>query len=116
VRRVTGLLLGLLLVGWVLTEVPIAQTEPPAVASAWKRTVNGWEQANSWLAPPYVQHVSLHPAVVGALELFLSVAALVGLSLSGRQESPETGCPGGDPCKNCPHRHGRGHHAAVSHS
>ncbi|HLA85911.1 MAG TPA: hypothetical protein VJL29_14060 [Thermoguttaceae bacterium] len=104
--RGVGLILGLVLAGWVLTEIPVARTESlVAAGSQWKRTVDGWEPRDSWLRGPFVQPARLHPALVGAFELLVSLAALVAFSGSPRTEPARA--TDGEPCRNCPHRRPR---------
>lgn len=79
-KRVGGLLLAVVLVGWILAEVPVARTEPAATTVAWRRTVNGWESAAAWSHGPQTRPIRLHPAVVGAFELLVSVGALMAFS------------------------------------
>jgi hypothetical protein len=50
----------------------------------WRRTRNGWQQAE-WLMPPAAQgKPTLHPAVVATLELLLSIGALAAFPARGR--------------------------------
>lgn len=68
----------LVVLGWILSEVPLARTslEEPASA-AWRRTNDGWQRPSDWTTPPEIRHPNLHPLVVGTLELLASLAALV---------------------------------------
>ena len=54
-----------------------AATRPPA--EAWRRTRDGWQQAGSWPQPVRIPHPlsQLHPLVVAALMLLLSVGSLL---------------------------------------
>ncbi|MBN1590356.1 MAG: hypothetical protein JW888_12645, partial [Pirellulales bacterium] len=86
-RRTAGLLLGLVLLGWILTEVPVAQTEPTSTASDWKRTRDGWEHQTWDLPDASTPSARLHPAVVGAFELLASLVALLALPVAPRQSA-----------------------------
>ncbi len=65
-------------------RMPSVAASPPLTANAdsWRRTVNGWERMSDWPAGPQAvssdeRTLRVHPLVVGALELFLSLAALM---------------------------------------
>ena len=81
-RRAAGLLLGLILVAWILTEVPVANTH--SAAAEWKRTVDGWELSSTWATGPYVKPVRVHPVLVGTLVLLLCSIALLALPIGSR--------------------------------
>jgi len=78
-RWLVGFFLLLVAVGWLACEIRLPETTAATGASldSWRRTRDGWEHA-SWLtAQTRSPAPALHPAVVGLLELFLSLAALV---------------------------------------
>lgn len=78
-RWLAGFLLLLAAIGWLACEIrlPAPTTATGASLDSWRLTRDGWEQA-SWLTPPTSRPApSLHPAVVGLLELLLSLTALV---------------------------------------
>ncbi len=53
---------------------------------SWRQTSQGWQRCEDFLAPPIeYRRPSLHPAVVGSLEVLLSVTAL--LALGGEQSA-----------------------------
>ncbi|HBO45848.1 MAG TPA: hypothetical protein DD670_18375 [Planctomycetaceae bacterium] len=89
-RRVGGLLIGLVLACWVLSEVPIARTGPvePPRASHWKRTKNGWERATAWTSHRTPTLVRLHPAVLCSVQLFASLGGLVAFPVCLRRFQP----------------------------
>lgn len=82
-RPVLWMVAILLAVGYVASEIRLPQSdEPTTVDTCWRRTENGWMRA-TWLAPAApVQHPSLHPCVVGSLQLLLSTLALVAIPAS----------------------------------
>jgi hypothetical protein len=52
---------------------------PPSVArneAPWVRTADGWERAGSWLATSSATPPKLHPLVVAAGQLLVSLLAL----------------------------------------
>lgn len=55
---------------------------------SWRQTGQGWQRCEDFLGPP-IEYASpaLHPLVVGALEVLLSVAALLALG-DGRRATP----------------------------
>lgn len=90
-RWIGGIAVFLIFVGFLAAAV--RGPEPPAgrMDSDWRRTRYGWEHAG-WLGPPIpVREPSLHPGVVGLLQLLVSVSALAILSVdrSRRQRVPE---------------------------
>lgn len=71
----------------------------------WRRTATGWEQAGNWQPnPPMVLAVTaspsagaMHPLVVAALELLISLAALLHFSPAGTLRGKKVGLnSGGD--------------------
>ena len=80
--RLIGWLLAILVViCWLASEVSLPRR--PAASGrepdCWRRTRDGWEEA-SWVTPEIsVRRPALHPSVVGLLELFLSMSALIVL-------------------------------------
>jgi hypothetical protein len=78
-RWIGWLLLLLVVVAWVASELP----SPGIVAEVddtplWRRTRSGWEHV-SGLFPVHPRQPALHPGVVAAAELLLSMAALIAL-------------------------------------
>lgn len=74
-----GLMLILVVAGWVACEMPFSETPtaPQRPPDCWRHTRYGWEQAN-WIGQPIPQRrPALHPGVVGLLELLVSIMALV---------------------------------------
>ena len=63
----------------------IAKESPSANESfkaGWRYTKNGWQNRREWQDPDPVRTPALHPAVVGSLQLLISLAALIGFSTS----------------------------------
>ncbi len=51
----------------------------------WRYTADGWQLKSEWIIhpkprPPESAAASIHPLVIGTLELLISLAALLGLS------------------------------------
>ncbi|HUT12181.1 MAG TPA: hypothetical protein VMY42_16900 [Thermoguttaceae bacterium] len=80
-RSIAGLLLILLGSVWLAAELP--SVTPSAAGnphSDWRRTRQGWEPMSCWAFENHVEYPTLHPMVVGLLELFLALAALIAFS------------------------------------
>jgi len=92
VRSIGWLLLILLALGWVAGEVPLSAEWPDdgGAERQWRRTRDGWEHPRWRDAAGTTPASSLHPAVVGLLELFLAVGVLTALGKGGSQEDA---CP-----------------------
>jgi len=86
-RLIGWLLLVLMGLCWLASEISLegAQTLP----SQWRRTVDGWELKSSWARdPPDARPTTVHPAVIGVLQILLAVAALIAFSgESGKRPS-----------------------------
>ena len=85
-RLIAWLLVVLLATGWLAAEIPLAETRSgTAPDSGWRRTAHGWERP-SWRASDVrVHQPTLHPVVVGLVELFLASAALIAFSGPAKQ-------------------------------
>jgi len=55
----------------------------------WVHTVDGWEDANRWQNPHGFWRPGLHPLIVAALELAISILGLV--AFAQRSRSPDDG-------------------------
>lgn len=81
----------LMTVGWAAAEIPVA--EPPRAGLAyndWRHTRDGWQRP-TWLdASIPARQPTLHPGVLGMLQLLVSLTALVAFpafTSSGGKES-----------------------------
>jgi hypothetical protein len=65
---------------------------PPDTTAGWRRTNCGWQRVESLGPPPQSERPTLHPAIVGGLEILLTLTALVAFSSgeSAREASCET--------------------------
>lgn len=78
------------------------QIEQISLDSGWRRTALGWEQ-RSWFCPkesiPRASYADFpHPAIIAALQMLLSLAALVGLgSKSTVSPAPPDAAPDAPP-------------------
>ncbi len=98
-RWIGGIILFLMIVGWAAAEYPLA--EPPCVglaATDWRYTSEGWQRP-TWLdASIPTRQPALHPAVIGTLQLLVSLMALVAFPafrerVGGRDRFRGTGLP-----------------------
>jgi len=81
VRRVAWLVLVLAGLGCLAAKVPLSPPADDQHWSAWRRTADGWERPNWVIGTAAVaQTTTLHPAVVGLLQVLVAVTALVALS------------------------------------
>jgi hypothetical protein len=90
-------------VAWLACEIRLPETATATGASldSWRRTRDGWEHA-SWLTPPTPSPApTLHPAVVGLLELFLSLAALVAFPACIASTKAQNAAAPCSRCKRC---------------
>lgn len=75
----------LLAVGFLASEIRLPQADQATtIETPWRRTEKGWMRA-TWLAPAArVEQPTLHPCVVGSLELLLSALALVAIPIRSK--------------------------------
>jgi hypothetical protein len=86
-RRIGWLLLVLVGLMWVASRLPSERNSPAEdPAAAWRRTSHGWEQLDVQSAAERSTSPTLHPAIVGCLQVLLTLMALVAFSAadSGR--------------------------------
>ena len=94
-QRIGWIVALLIAAGWVASEIPANPSDGHnAVASAWRRTSEGWQQ-HSQVAPSRPRTPPpLSPLVVAGLELLLAGMALLAFSPEPsalRCRSPKTG-------------------------
>ncbi len=89
--RIRPLFLASFLLAWPACAAEAAGDCPALAACAsdagpydsWRQTSQGWQRCEDFLAPPIeYRRPALHPAVVGTLEILLSMTAM--LALGGR--------------------------------
>lgn len=86
-RLIGWLLLVLLGLCWLASEVSLQRTD--AFESQWRRTVDGWELKSSWAREPSdARPATVHPAVIGTLQMLLAVGAL--FAFSNERDKPPT--------------------------
>ena len=88
-RWIAWIFAALLLIGWVAAELPPVVSPAQSMSpDLWRRTRDGWELAQ-WLRPePASTPLWLHPAVLAAFQVAVSVAGLRALS-HPRQADPK---------------------------
>ncbi len=103
-RLIAGLMLVLLVLGWMACEVPLSCSEcstetvgglcalhaqklfssEPGSKTAWRRTADGWEKTTWWSSDPPIRRPALHPTVVALMQIFLALGALILFAGAGR--------------------------------
>lgn len=86
-RLIAGLLLILLGLGWLACELPLGDdAREPGPKTAWRRTVDGWEQTTWWATEQPLRRPAIHPTIVALLQMFLALAALLIFSGGGGRQ------------------------------
>ena len=68
----------LMTVGWAAAEMPVDERPRAGLANTdWRRTCDGWERPTWFDASIPTHQPTLHPGVVGMLQLLVSLLALV---------------------------------------
>lgn len=81
-RLIGWILLVLMGLCWAASEISLEGSEP--LPPQWRRTVDGWQLKSSWaLDPPDARPTTVHPAVIGTLQVLLAVGALIAFSGEG---------------------------------
>ena len=106
-RLIAVILLILLGLCWLAVAMPVTGTGPDRADrikdDGWRRTTDGWERRSSWKPPYRASSPGLHPAVVGLLELQLSLAALIAFSPKPSKSSGRCLAAGlAQRCDTCP--------------
>ena len=81
VRRFRWLIIAVFVLPWLASEA----AAPAAVASedmsgGWRRTREGWQRIELFRPAIQYRRPALHPAVVGSLEVLLTMTAMLALS------------------------------------
>ncbi len=86
-RWIGWILAALLMVGWVAAELPPVVSPAESMnPDVWRRTRDGWEQAE-WLRPtPATAPLWLHPAVLATFQIVVSLAGFQALSRRRRHD------------------------------
>jgi hypothetical protein len=66
------------------SELPIPGGQAAAEQGQWRRTVHGWEDSRRWQLdrPPAPPATAVHPCLIGALQLLLSIGALAAFPVA----------------------------------
>ncbi len=76
--RAGWLLACLIAVVWLERELPRPDMSLPSHYDlSWRRTCDGWERLRHLTPPPDPHHPALHPGVVAAAQVLVSLLALV---------------------------------------
>jgi len=71
VQRIGWILAVLLSLGWVASEIPLqnaSSNDRPRIETAWRRTVDGWENASQWSIYSFTSRPALHPFYLGMMQ------------------------------------------------
>jgi len=71
VQRIGWILAVLLTLGWVASEIPVQNASSngrPKIETAWRRTVDGWENASQWNLYSFDSRPALHPLCIGMMQ------------------------------------------------
>jgi hypothetical protein len=79
-QRIIGIFLLLLGLGWLACMLPASSNPEPSQATSWRRTSEGWQSVDKLKGESLRQSLLMHPAVVGAVLLFLALAAIIGMA------------------------------------
>jgi hypothetical protein len=79
----------LLMAGSAAATVDLPAPTHHHAQSGWRRTTRGWEHSSAWTAPKPATISRLSPVVVGALQVLISLGALV--AFEGEAEEPTEG-------------------------
>lgn len=81
VRRIVGLVLMLLALGWLASELPSRLADnAPNITTSWRRTRDGWQRLSTLATSRPTSPPQLHPLVVAAFEGLLFLAGMVAFS------------------------------------
>jgi len=84
-RLIGWLLLGVMLLGWLASEIPSSGSQPVGQSlTDWRRTAQGWQRVTWGTLEQGPRRPTLHPVVVAAGELMLALAALIAFSVPER--------------------------------
>ena len=82
-RRIVGLLLLLLAIGWLFSELPTGMFgDEVNVSTAWRRTRDGWQRHCTLVVGHPAPPPQLHPGIVASFEGLLSLAGMIAFSKS----------------------------------
>ncbi|MGA2796254.1 MAG: hypothetical protein ABSE63_01615 [Thermoguttaceae bacterium] len=70
-QRIGWIVAVLLTLGWVASEFPVqnaCSNDRPRVETAWRRTVDGWEDASQWSFYSFTSRPVLHPFCLSVMQ------------------------------------------------
>jgi hypothetical protein len=78
--RLRFLAVGLFLLAWFAAAASPSRADDDR-ADTWRQTRQGWQHREDFLEPPVeYRRPALHPALVGSLEVLLTMSAMLALS------------------------------------
>ncbi len=85
--RLRFLAVGFFLLAWLVAAAS-PSTAGEARIDTWRQTRQGWQRSEDFLGPPIeYRRPALHPALVGSLEVLLTMSAMLALSNERRVAS-----------------------------
>jgi predicted metal-dependent hydrolase len=90
-RKFRWLIIVLFVLPWLASDAIAPALASEDVSGGWRRTRQGWQRVE--LVRPAIQYrrPALHPAVVGSLEVLLTMTAMLALSNERRAEHANAG-------------------------
>ena len=79
-RTFRRLIIASFILSWLASEATAPATATEDMSGNWRRTREGWQRIEGFRPPIPYRRPALHPAVVGSLELLLTMTAMLALS------------------------------------
>ncbi len=79
-RTFRWLIIALFLVPWLAGNAIAPSDAAEDMSGGWRRTNHGWQRVEVVCPPMQYRRPALHPALVGSLEVLLTMTAMLSLS------------------------------------
>jgi hypothetical protein len=80
VRTFRWLIIALFLLPWLAGNAIAPSDAAEDMSGGWRRTSQGWQRVELVCPPMQYRRPALHPALVGSLEVLLTMTAMLSLS------------------------------------
>ena len=81
--KLRWLILVVFILPWLASEAAGPDVATEDISGSWRRTREGWQRIELFRPAIQYHRPTLHPAVVGSLELLLTMTAMLALSNEG---------------------------------